>query len=65
VYAFRKQALLDFYKTPMTPLEASEKIEAIRYQEIGKKIKMVETSVETIGIDTPEDLEKAKKYLNI
>ena len=65
VYAFRKQALLDFYKTPMTPLEASEKIEAIRYQEIGKKIKMVETSVEAIGIDIPEDLEKAKKYLNL
>ena len=65
VYAFRKQALLDFYKTPMTPLEASEKIEAIRYQEIGKKIKMVETIVEAIGIDTPEDLEKAKKYLNL
>ena len=65
VYAFRKQALLDFYKTPMTPLEASEKIEALRYQEIGKKIKMVETTVEGVGIDTPEDLEKAKKYLNI
>ncbi len=65
VYAFRKQALLDFYKTPMTPLEASEKIEAIRYQEIGKKIKMVETAVEAVGIDTPEDLEKAKKHLNL
>jgi 3-deoxy-manno-octulosonate cytidylyltransferase (CMP-KDO synthetase) len=65
VYAFRKQALLDFYKAPMTPLEASEKIEAIRYQEIGKKIKMVETIVEAVGIDTPEDLEKAKKYLNL
>jgi 3-deoxy-manno-octulosonate cytidylyltransferase (CMP-KDO synthetase) len=65
VYAFRKQALLDFYKTPMTPLEASEKIEAIRYQEIGKKIKMVETAVESIGIDTPEDLEKAKKHLKL
>ncbi|TMM28844.1 3-deoxy-manno-octulosonate cytidylyltransferase [Polaribacter aestuariivivens] len=65
VYAFRKQALLDFYKTPMTPLEAAEKIEAIRYQEIGKKIKMVETTVEAVGIDTPEDLEKAKKYLNL
>lgn len=64
VYAFRKQALLDFYNTPMTPLEASEKIEAIRYQEIGKKIKMVETAVEAVGIDTPEDLEKAIKYLN-
>jgi 3-deoxy-manno-octulosonate cytidylyltransferase (CMP-KDO synthetase) len=65
VYAFRKQALLDFYKTPMTPLEASEKIEAIRYQELGKKIKMVETTVASVGIDTPEDLEKAKKFLNL
>jgi 3-deoxy-manno-octulosonate cytidylyltransferase (CMP-KDO synthetase) len=64
VYAFRKQALIDFYHTPITPLEASEKIEAIRYQEIGKKIKMVETDVEAVGIDTPEDLEKAIKYLN-
>tara|TARA_B110000967_G_C18899603_1_gene573656 strand:+ start:3020 stop:3754 length:735 start_codon:yes stop_codon:yes gene_type:complete len=63
VYAFRKQALLDFHKTPITPLEAAEKIEAIRYQEIGKKIKMVETAIEAIGIDTPEDLEKAKQYL--
>ena len=63
VYAFRKQALIDFYHTPMTPLEAAEKIEAIRYQEIGKKIKMVETDVEAVGIDTPEDLEKAIKYL--
>ena len=64
VYAFRKQALIDFYHTPVTPLEAAEKIEAIRYQEIGKKIKMVETDIEAIGIDTPEDLEKAIRFLN-
>lgn len=64
VYAFRKEALIDFYNTPMTPLEAAEKIEAIRYLEVGKKIKMIETDVESIGIDTPEDLEKAKKFLN-
>ena len=63
VYAFRKQALIDFYNTPITPLEAVEKIEAIRYQEIGKKIKMIETDFETVGIDTPEDLEKAINYL--
>ncbi|MFY9241442.1 MAG: 3-deoxy-manno-octulosonate cytidylyltransferase [Polaribacter sp.] len=63
VYAFRKQALIDFYNTPITPLEAAEKIEAIRYQEIGKKIKMVETTFEAVGIDTPEDLEKAIKFL--
>ncbi|MCG8894165.1 3-deoxy-manno-octulosonate cytidylyltransferase [Tenacibaculum finnmarkense] len=63
VYAFRKQALLDFYNRPMTPIEAAEKIECIRYLEVGKKIKMIETSVESIGIDTPEDLEKAIKQL--
>lgn len=63
VYAFRKNALLDFYHLPMTPLEAAEKIECIRYLEVGKKIKMVETTVEAVGIDTPEDLEKARKFL--
>ncbi|MEX6625956.1 3-deoxy-manno-octulosonate cytidylyltransferase [Tenacibaculum salmonis] len=63
IYAFRKKALIDFYHTPMTPLEAAEKIECIRYLEVGKKLKMIETSVESIGIDTPEDLEKAITYL--
>lgn len=61
IYAFRKQALLDFTVLPMQFLEASEKIECIRYLEFGKKIKMVETSVEGVEIDTPEDLERAKK----
>ncbi|MDO6759556.1 3-deoxy-manno-octulosonate cytidylyltransferase [Tamlana sp. 2_MG-2023] len=61
VYAFRKEAILDFYKLPMLPLEASEKIECIRYLEYGKRIKMVETDVEGVEIDTPEDLERAKK----
>ena len=61
VYAFRKQAILDFYKLPMLMLEASEKIECIRYLEYGKRIKMVETHVQGVEIDTPEDLERAKK----
>jgi len=61
VYAFRKNALLDFYRLPMLTLEASEKIECIRYLEYGKRIKMVETNVQGIEIDTPEDLERAKK----
>lgn len=60
IYAFRKRALMDFQRLPMLPLEATEKIEAIRYLEYGKKIKMVETSVSGIEIDTPEDLEKAQ-----
>lgn len=63
IYAFRKQALLDFYKWPMKSLEASEKLEQLRYLEYGKKIKMVETDHVGIGIDTPEDLEKARKLI--
>lgn len=63
IYAFRKQALLDFYNLPMKSLEASEKLEQLRYLEFGKSIKMVETSHIGIGIDTVEDLEKARKML--
>jgi 3-deoxy-manno-octulosonate cytidylyltransferase (CMP-KDO synthetase) len=63
IYAFRKQALVDFYSLPMQSLEASEKLEQLRYLEFGKRIKMVETTHVGIGIDTPEDLEKARKML--
>lgn len=63
IYAFRKQALLDFYTLPMQFLEATEKIECIRYLEYGKRIKMVETTVEGVEIDTPQDLERAKQLI--
>ncbi|HET8736148.1 MAG TPA: 3-deoxy-manno-octulosonate cytidylyltransferase [Pricia sp.] len=61
IYAFRKRALMDFQRLPMLSLEASEKIEAIRYLEYGKKIKMVETGISGIEIDTPEDLKRAQE----
>tara|TARA_R110002124_G_scaffold280595_1_gene453990 strand:- start:286 stop:1011 length:726 start_codon:yes stop_codon:yes gene_type:complete len=63
IYAFRKQALLDFYSLPMKSLEASEKLEQLRYLEFGKRIKMIETTHVGIGIDTPEDLVKARMML--
>ncbi len=63
VYAFRKNALLRFADLPMRPLEISEKIECIRYLEYGMKIKMIETDFLGVGIDVPEDLEKAKEIL--
>lgn len=63
IYAFRKQVLLDFYSLPMKSLEASEKLEQLRYLEFGKRIKMVETTHIGIGIDTPNDLEKARAIL--
>ena len=63
VYAFRKQALLNFTAWPITPLEAAEKIECLRYLEYGIPLKMVLTDYMGIEIDTPEDLEKAMKLL--
>lgn len=63
IYAFRKQAIMDFYSLPMRSLEASEKLEQLRYLEYGKKIKLVETQHISIGIDTIEDLEKARKMV--
>lgn len=63
VYAFRKNALLNFTSWPVTPLEAAEKIECLRYLEYGVSIKMVVTDYMGVEIDTPEDLAKAAKLL--
>jgi 3-deoxy-D-manno-octulosonate cytidylyltransferase len=63
VYAFRKQTLLDFTQWPMTPLEAVEKLEQLRYLENGVPLKMVVVDFEGVGIDTPDDLERAEKLL--
>lgn len=59
VYAFRKEALLKFTELPINRLEATEKLENLRFIANGLKVKMVETDQIAIGIDTPEDLEKA------
>ena len=63
VYAFRKQALLNFTNWAMTPLEAAEKIECLRYLEHGIPLKMVVVDYMGVEIDTPEDLEKAARLL--
>jgi 3-deoxy-manno-octulosonate cytidylyltransferase (CMP-KDO synthetase) len=63
VYAFRKKALLDFTSWPITPLEAAEKVECLRYLEHGIPLKMVLTDYMGVEIDTPEDLERAAKLL--
>lgn len=60
IYAFRKEALLKFTKLPMNKLEAIEKLENLRFLAHGMRVKMVETNKVAIGIDTPEDLEKAR-----
>jgi CMP-2-keto-3-deoxyoctulosonic acid synthetase len=63
VYAFRKQALINFTNWEMTPLEVAEKIECLRYLENGILLKMVVTNYMGVEIDTPEDLERASKLL--
>ncbi|WP_010135378.1 3-deoxy-manno-octulosonate cytidylyltransferase [Ochrovirga pacifica] len=63
IYAFRRFALLNFPNMKMHQNEATEKLEGIRFLEHGMKMKMVETPYKVVGIDTPEDLEKAKKMV--
>jgi 3-deoxy-manno-octulosonate cytidylyltransferase (CMP-KDO synthetase) len=64
IYAYRKDALMNFTKWEPTPLEASEKLEQLRYLENGVKIKMVLTNESPVSIDTPEDLRRAKKLFD-
>ena len=63
VYAFRKPALMHFNQCPVTPLEAAEKIECLRYLENGIPIRMIVVDYMGVEIDTPEDLERAAGLL--
>lgn len=63
VYAFKKQALINFTNWQMTPLEAAEKVECLRYLENGVQLKMVVSNYMGVEIDTPEDLVKAASLL--
>jgi 3-deoxy-manno-octulosonate cytidylyltransferase (CMP-KDO synthetase) len=61
VYAFRKDTLLQFTQWNIGKLENTEMLEQLRYLENGIAIKMVETETTSVGIDTPDDLELARK----
>lgn len=63
VYAFRKEALMNFTSWPVSPLEDIEKIECLRYLENGVPLKLVLTEYMGVEIDTPEDLKKAQQLL--
>ncbi len=63
VYAFRKQALMSFTSWPVSVLEATEKIECLRYLENGVLLRMVVVDYMGVEIDTPEDLKKAERLL--
>ena len=63
IYAFRAKALNEVTTLAQTPLEKAESLEQLRWLESGFKIKVGITDIETIGIDTPEDLERAEQHL--
>ena len=65
IYAFKKEALLRFTELEMTALERTEKLENLRFLAYGIHVKMVRTLYQPIGIDIPEDLEKARKVLGV
>ena len=64
IYAYRKAALQRFTELPPSVLEETEKLEQLRYLENGYKIRLALTNISTIGIDTPDDLEKARIRLS-
>ncbi|MEO8771496.1 MAG: 3-deoxy-manno-octulosonate cytidylyltransferase [Ferruginibacter sp.] len=63
VYAFRKQALLNFTSWPASDMEKAEKLEQLRYLENGISLKMVITDQTGVKIDVPGDLAKAEDFL--
>ena len=63
VYGYRRTFLLEFTKLPQTPLELSESLEQLRALEHGYKISTAVTPDDSIGVDTPEDLERARQQL--
>lgn len=64
IYAFRSETLNRLVNLPQGELEKCESLEQLRWLENGYRIKMIETSVENVGIDTPEDLAEANKHIS-
>lgn len=65
IYSYRREALLRLTAIEMSRLEKIESLEQLRALENGFRIKVGETSIETVGIDTPQDLERVEKWLSI
>jgi 3-deoxy-manno-octulosonate cytidylyltransferase (CMP-KDO synthetase) len=63
LYAYRRDVLRQITKLPQSPLEIAESLEQLRWLQNGYRIKVGLTDVETVGIDTPEDLQRAEEFL--
>ena len=63
VYAYRREVLAEVTQLPQSPLEKAESLEQLRWLENGYRIRVGLTHVETVGIDTPDDLARAEAFL--
>ena len=63
IYAYRREVLAEITRLPQSPLEIAESLEQLRWLQNGYRIRVGETDVETVGIDTPEDLQRAEEFL--
>lgn len=63
LYAYRREVLGEITRLPQSPLELAESLEQLRWLENGYRIRVGLTDAETVGIDTPADLERAEKFL--
>lgn len=63
LYAYRREVLHEITQLPQSPLELAESLEQLRWLENGYRIRVGLTDVETVGIDTPDDLQRAEEFL--
>ncbi len=63
LYAYRREVLREVTQLPMSSLETAESLEQLRWLQNGYRIRVAETNIETVGIDTPDDLERAEQFL--
>ena len=63
IYAYRREVLAEITKLPQSSLEKAESLEQLRWLQNGYHIRVGLTNVETVGIDTPEDLRRAEEFL--
>ena len=63
IYAYRREVLAEVTKLPQSSLEKAESLEQLRWLQNGYRIRVGLTNIETVGIDTPEDLARAEEFL--